>query len=198
MTAPAGVAGLVLERSIERHLGHPSTIAAGLLLGAMAMVAADRAPESRQLSQVGARDGLSLGLAQACALFPGISRTGATLTAARLRGFRRQDAWRLSLLAATPVIAGATALKLARLRQGVPGSRQEAALSAGAAGSFASTLVLTRLIRPSERSWPLLPFAVYRAGLGLAMMLRLRRAGQPSGTAGGCGAQARSPSPVVG
>jgi hypothetical protein len=73
------------------------------------------------------------------------------------------------------VIAGATALKAARLWRGVPGSRQGAALSAGAAGSFGSSLVLTRLVRPADRRWPLLPFAAYRAGLALAMVVRLRR-----------------------
>jgi undecaprenyl-diphosphatase len=175
MTAPAGVAGLVLERSIERHLGRPPTIAAGLLLGAFAMAVADRAPESRHWGEADARDGLWLGLAQACALFPGISRTGATLTAARLRGFRRRDSWRLSMHAATPVIAGAAALKLARLPRGVPGSRQRAALAAGAAGSLCSTLAVARLVRPADRGWPLLPFAAYRAGLVLAMMVRLSR-----------------------
>ena len=63
----------------------------------------------------GAVDALWLGIAQACALIPGVSRNGATLAAARLRRFTREDANRLSRHVALPVIAGATLLKSARL-----------------------------------------------------------------------------------
>ena len=66
-------------------------------------------------------DALWLGIAQACALLPGVSRNGATLAAARLRGFTREDANRLSRHVALPVIAGATLLKSVRLaRRGLP------------------------------------------------------------------------------
>ncbi len=64
-----------------------------------------------------ARDGLALGLAQAAALIPGVSRNGATLTAARARGFRRGAAQALSWHAGLPVILGASVLKGARMRR---------------------------------------------------------------------------------
>ncbi|MFL5823717.1 MAG: undecaprenyl-diphosphate phosphatase [Solirubrobacteraceae bacterium] len=180
MTLPPGAAGLVLERPIERRLGQPPTIAAGLLLGALGMTAADRRPQTRKAAEAGVGDGLWLGVAQACALFPGISRSGAALTAARRRGFRRRDSWQLSMQAATPVIAGAAALKLGRLLRRAPSSRQGASLSAGAAGAFASTLALAKLLRPAERGWPLVPFAAYRAVLALAVLARLTRSGRGS------------------
>ena len=175
MTAPPGIAGLLLERPIERRLGQPPTIAAGLLIGALAMAAADRAPQARAAAEATPTDGLWLGLAQSCALFPGISRSGAALAAARFRAFARRDSWRLAMHGATPVSAGAAALKLARLL--APGMRSPVtALSVGAVGSFGSTLALALLLRPTERDWPLAPFAAYRVGLGLAILSRLGRA----------------------
>ena len=132
----------------------------------------DRAPQARGHEQAGAVDALWLGVAQACALIPGVSRNGATLAAARLRGFTREDANRLSRHVALPVIAGATLLKGVRLaRRGVePGMRLPFAL--GAASSFASTLGSTWLIKQVERDRSLLPYAAYRVALGAAVLAR--------------------------
>ena len=87
--APPAIVGYTLERPIERHLGTPATIAAGLIAGAVVMAWADRAPQTRGHEEAGALDALWLGVAQACALIPGVSRNGATLAAARLRGGSR-------------------------------------------------------------------------------------------------------------
>ena len=173
-TAPAGVAGLVFERPIERRLGTPGGIAAGLAVGAGIMAAADRAPHSREAEEAGLADAAWLGLAQATALLPGISRTGASLTAARFRGFSSRAAWRLSADMATPVIGGAAALKLTRLLRDRPQAAQTAMLLAGASASFGATLVAARVLRPLDRGWPLRPFAVYRLGLALTLASRLR------------------------
>jgi undecaprenyl-diphosphatase len=93
---PPAVVGLTLERQIEQRLGTPATTAAGLICGSIAMVWADRAPQTRSSLEAGAVDALWLGGAQACALIPGVSRNGATLAAARMRRFTREDANRLS------------------------------------------------------------------------------------------------------
>ena len=108
---PPAVCGLALERPIERGLGGPLSTAVGLLAGAAAMVAADRRPQLRDRGRATAADGLALGLAQAAALAPGVSRNGATLTAARWRGFTRQHSNMLSRTVALPVIVGAAMLK---------------------------------------------------------------------------------------
>ena len=118
---PAAAVALPAEGPVERRLGTPGTIAAALLAGAVAMALADRAPRRRRHDDAGAADALWLGAAQACALVPGVSRTAATLVAARLRGFDRPDAGRLSRHAALPVIAGAALLKgLGLYRRGLP------------------------------------------------------------------------------
>ena len=175
--APPAVIGYRFERVIEAHLGTPPTIAAGLVAGSAAMAWADRSPQRRDARQAGAVDMLWLGLAQACALIPGISRNGATLAAARRREFTRADANRLSRHVALPVIAGATLLKGIRLtRRGLPRGTA-GPFAAGAATSFASTLGSTWVIHQVERDRSLLPYAAYRVGLAAAVARRVARRG---------------------
>jgi undecaprenyl-diphosphatase len=172
---PPALIGYRLERPIEEHLGTPPTIAAGLICGSLVMAVADRAPQTRRSQEAGWADALWLGAAQACALIPGVSRNGATLAAARHRGFTRADANRLSRHVALPVIAGATLLKGVRLtRRGLPAGTA-VPFAAGAAASFASTLGSTWLIRQVERDRSLLPYAAYRIGLAAAVITRLVR-----------------------
>jgi undecaprenyl-diphosphatase len=173
--APPAAVGYRYERWIERTLGTPPTVAAGLLAGALVMALADRAPHERTDGHAGSLDALWLGVAQACALIPGVSRNGATLAAARWRRFTRVDANRLSRHAALPIIVGATGLKAARLRaRGLPAGAA-LPLAAGALAAFASTLVSTRLIRALERDSSLAPYAVYRIALAGLIALRLSR-----------------------
>jgi undecaprenyl-diphosphatase len=171
---PPAVVGYALEHPIERRLGTPATVAAGLACGAIAMACADQLPQERDHDQAGAVDALWLGVAQACALIPGVSRNGATLAAARFRRFTREDANRLSRHVALPVIAGATVLKGLRIsRRGLePGTG--ASFGAGAAASFVSTLGSTWLIRQVERDRSLLPYAAYRLVLAALILTRLR------------------------
>ena len=176
---PPAVAALAFERAIERRLGTPGTIAAGLLAGSALMMAADRAGpgvgEARAREDAGAIDALCLGLAQTAALMPGVSRNGATLAASRLRGFGREDANALSRHAALPIIAGATALKGVRLaRRGLP-REVRAAFAVGTAAAFASTLGSTWLIRQVERNRSPAPYAAYRTGLAVVVLTRLAR-----------------------
>jgi undecaprenyl-diphosphatase len=172
---PAAAFGLALERPIERHLSGPLATAVGLLVGAAAMVAADSRPQVRDRGHATAADGIALGLAQAAALAPGISRNGATLTAARWRGFTRQHANMLSRTVALPVIVAAAVHKGNRLRRkGLPPG-QRAGFVAGTATSFASTLASQALIRLVERDSALWPYAAYRASLASVVLARLLR-----------------------
>jgi undecaprenyl-diphosphatase len=172
---PAAVVGYVLERPIEERLGGPRATALGLLAGSAAMVAADRMPQERGRGEATALDGLVLGIAQAAALAPGVSRNGITLAAARWRRFSRDQANLLSRTIALPIIVGAAALKGGRmLRRGASGQLRRS-LAIGVAASFASTLASQRLILLVERDRALWPYAAYRTALAAAVLAKLKR-----------------------
>jgi undecaprenyl-diphosphatase len=175
---PPAIVGYGLERRIETQLGGPAPTAAGLIAGAIAMAVADRRPQRRGPGDASAVDGLALGLGQATALAPGVSRNGATLAAARWREFTREQANLLSRTVALPVIAGATALKATRLRRRGVERRLARAMATGVAASFVSTLASQKLIAQVERDRALWPYAAYRIALGtvvLGIECRLRR-----------------------
>jgi undecaprenyl-diphosphatase len=167
-TAPPALAGLALERVVEERLGTPPTIAAGLLAGAVAMVAADRVPARR--TEPGVVDGLVLGLAQAAALFPGVSRSGATRVVARARGFDRRVAAELSREVALPVLAGAAVLKGYRLVRRRPSAGELRMLGAGAGAAALSTWAALRAERALAADAPLAWWAAYRVALAVAIL----------------------------
>jgi len=117
-------------------------------------------------------DGLALGIAQASALAPGVSRNGATLAAARWRGFSRDQANLLSRTVALPIIVGATALKGTRLARRGASTELRRSLAIGMAASFASTLASQRLIRLVERDRALWPYAAYRTALAAVVLAK--------------------------
>jgi undecaprenyl-diphosphatase len=171
--APPALAGWLLGPFIARRLSRARAIAAGLCAGSLAMVVADRSPQRRGREDARVGDGIALGLAQAAALAPGVSRSGATLAAARARGFTRAGADSLSRHAGLAVIFVACAREAARLAgpRRARGSRTTHAL--GAAGALVSTSASLRVQRrlfPSAP--PLWPFAVYRLLIGALIMRR--------------------------
>lgn len=172
---PPAIAGLAFERPIERRLGSPRGIAAGLALGAAAMLAADRSPQERGAGEATPADGLALGLAQAAALVPGVSRNGATLAAARARRFSRLQSNLLSRTVALPVIAGAAVLKGVRLRRRGFDAGLTRSLAVGTVAAFTSTLASQGLIRLVERDRALWPYAAYRLGLAAFVLRRTSR-----------------------
>lgn len=186
---PPALAGYALGERIERRLGTPPAIAAGLIAGAGAMIAAELGAHGRGRASGGldagrdgarspadadARDGFALGLAQALALMPGVSRSGATLATARARGFSRRDCDRLSWAVGLPVIAGAALLKGTQLaREGTPRALR-LPLVAGAASAFLSTLASTKVLNPERRAQLLPACAVYRGALAMLVIRRMR------------------------
>jgi undecaprenyl-diphosphatase len=172
-TAPPALAGLAFERVVEERLGTPLTVAAGLVAGAAAMVAADRAPERRAAGDAGVADGVRLGLAQALALIPGVSRSGATRAVARARGFDRRAAAELSREVALPVLAGAAVLKGVRLAERRPDAGTARMLAAGAAAAAVSTYGALRAERALAADAPLAVWAAYRTALAAVIVGRV-------------------------
>jgi undecaprenyl-diphosphatase len=115
-TIPGGLAGFFLEKRIEEHLRNPIPIACATIVIALVMWYAEyTARMDRRIEQTSLGDSLVIGTAQAMALFPGVSRSGITITAGLFRGMTREAAARFSFLLSTPLIAGAAAKELPKL-----------------------------------------------------------------------------------
>ena len=178
---PPALAGFVLGETIERRLGTPRTIAAGLLAGSLAMGAGELRGGSRRSGEARPGDGLALGVAQALALMPGLSRSGATTAAARLRGFAALDADRLSWQVGLPVIAGAALLQGARQARAGIRADQRGALAAGGGAALLSTHLSARVLTPERRLRLLAATIGYRVALAalVTRTVRVRAAGAP-------------------
>jgi undecaprenyl-diphosphatase len=110
-TIPAGVIGLALEDTITAHLGEPWQIAILLAVFAGLLWLVDRRPATRDAHELSLKEGLAVGVAQALALAPGVSRSGITISAGRLFRLDRDAAARLSFLLLVPTVLGAVLLK---------------------------------------------------------------------------------------
>jgi undecaprenyl-diphosphatase len=109
-TLPVVVVGLTLADYIESHLRTPAVAAVALAVGALGLLAVERlGPRRRGEEQIGYGDAVALGIAQASALVPGVSRSGATITIGMLAGLRRDAAARFSFLMGVPAILAAAA-----------------------------------------------------------------------------------------
>jgi len=169
-TIPAAVAGLTLAGWIEANLRDPSVIVITLAGYAVFMLLADRlCTQDRNITGVSLRDAIVIGLAQALALVPGTSRSGVTITAARVLGFARQDAARYSFLLSVPVILLASLYKTYELATGefpVPwGELGFAALISGIV-AYLSIGFFMRFVSQIG----LLPFAAYRLVLAAVIL----------------------------
>lgn len=171
-TLPAMAAGLALKLTgAVDALRALAVIGWTTLLGGLLLWLADRrGAQRRQGAEWGIGDAVIMGLMQALALVPGTSRSGITMTAARLLGFQRVGAARLSLLMAIPVTLAAGALETAELvRTGdfAPAGH----LLAGAGLSFVAALAaIAVMMRMFRREWTMLPFVLYRLALGAGLL----------------------------
>jgi undecaprenyl-diphosphatase len=107
-SVPGAIVGLLFEKQAETVFRSPILIAAAMAALGIALWFFDRiSPQRRTIDELGIGDALLIGLSQAFAIIPGVSRSGATITMARIAGIERQDAANFSFLMATPIIAGA-------------------------------------------------------------------------------------------
>ena len=124
----------------------------------------------RRLDQMTVGGAVAIGLAQVLALVPGTSRSGITMTAARILGFERRDAARFSMLMSIPAIAAAGALKGSELyRSGDAQLTGDAVIVAGL--SFAIAMVAIALLMAWLRRASFTPFVIYRLGLGVGLLV---------------------------
>ena len=172
-TIPAAMAGLLFASWIEDNLRDPAVIVYTLSGYGVVMALADRfSSRERNISTVGLKDALIIGCAQALALVPGTSRSGVTITAARLLGFERQDAARFSFLLSAPVILLAAGYKFVQmLMSGVAVAWGQLGLATLSA-CIVAYLSIGFFMRVVTRVG-LAPFAIYRLLLAAYILYAL-------------------------
>jgi undecaprenyl-diphosphatase len=115
-TIPAGIVGVLLEKTVEKSFRNPALIVLPLVVVSFLMIFAEyRNRSSQSLEKLNLKDAMIIGIAQAIALLPGVSRSGITITTGLLRGYRREAATRFSFLLSTPAVAGAAILQFRHL-----------------------------------------------------------------------------------
>ena len=186
-TIPAGLAGLLLEHSLRVVFAKPQAAAGFLVLNGLILLCgewvrrragrrpaghAHRAvPDSSRLDSLGYRVAATVGIAQAFALLPGISRSGITMVAGLVRGLDHEDSARFSFLLATPIILAAGVYKLPDLLgHNGDGVRPQILVGSIAAGiaAYLSVRFLTRYFTART----LTPFAAYCLIVGLVCLVR--------------------------
>ena len=167
---PAALFGAIAGNWIDEHLGKPAIIAASLIFFGLLLAWADRRLGKRKFEEMNSRDAIVIGLAQVIALNPGTSRSGISISAARILGFDRDTAVRFSFLLSVPVTAGAVAVKLLELfKDGIPEGLVMPMIvgivTAGISGWLAVAGLL-KLIRSKSFD----AFVIYRVIAGVAIL----------------------------
>jgi len=176
-TIPAGILGLLLESSLRSVFASAQSAAIFLFCNGLLLYGAEqlrrRAPQTagdddtRIARQVGWRDSALVGTAQALALIPGFSRSGATMAGGLLVGLSNKDAARFAFLLATPIIGAAAVLKLPELA-GPDGRGVRGPALVGAICAAATAYVAVRFLMRYFETRTLVPFAVYCLVAGAA------------------------------
>jgi undecaprenyl-diphosphatase len=169
---PAAVLGFVLEDFFESLFGKPAWVAVFMLVTASLLTLGELlGGRSRKMDDLRWPDALVIGLAQASAIAPGISRSGATISAGLFRGLERDVAARFSFLLATPIIFGAGLFKLTDLGAMADPAAQIPVLVAGfLAAAVAGYVCIWVLLRYLQRG-SLYPFAIYCASAGALLLI---------------------------
>jgi undecaprenyl-diphosphatase len=169
-TIPGALIGLLLEKLAEDSLRTPLLIAVTLAVMGVLLYAIDRwQAQLKPIEHISWRDSLLIGLAQACALIPGVSRSGATITMGRYLRFNRHAAARFSFLMSAPITGAAVLVKLPDILR-IPSSEFDVfligVLISGAVGAIAIGFLLDYIRRAGFGI-----FAAYRIVLALVVVL---------------------------
>ncbi len=171
-SVPGAILGAALTGFIEDELGDPILIGVNLIVFALVLDWADRAPMQRPQRDFRRRDAVLMGTAQAVALSPGVSRSGVTISAARGLRFDREAAARLSVLMSLPITAGAVIYKGGELfgQGGIPAGFG-GAFFWGVVSSLVSGVVAITFLLRFVRTRSYRPFVVYRLITGFLVIV---------------------------
>ena len=178
-TVPAAIIGLVFEHAVERVLRSPLVTVVTLpVFGLILYDAERRSSRTRSIDDITLADSIWIGLSQAVALVPGVSRSGITITTALCRGADRATAARFSFLLSTPVIVGAGLLEAARLLNGaghITGSGAHGptwtVLIAGIAAASVTGFLCIKYFLRYLQTKTFVPFVIYRCALAIVVLV---------------------------
>ncbi|MBA2282807.1 MAG: undecaprenyl-diphosphate phosphatase [Acidimicrobiia bacterium] len=172
-SVPAAITGALLSDFIDEHLGQIPLIATMLIVFGLVLLWADRAPGRRSIEEVRLRDVVLMGVGQALALQPGVSRSGVTMTAGRFAGLARDAAVRVAFLMSVPITAGAVLFKgvdaFGSDGTGIPDGFAAPffwGIVASAVTGWLAVWGILRLVRTSTFT----PFVIYRVLAGVAIL----------------------------
>jgi undecaprenyl-diphosphatase len=171
-TIPGALAGWRFERAAEEQLRSPLIVGVALIVVGLLMGAGDwLGKRELDLGHVGFLDSFLVGVAQAFAVIPGVSRSGITMTAGLFQKMKRETAARFSFLLSTPLIAGAAMKKGLEIRhEGLPPEMRLPFLCGILVSALVGYLVIAVLIRYLERR-TFKAFVIYRLALGVIVLL---------------------------
>ena len=170
---PAAVLGLAFGRHIKAHLFHPVPVALAFVIGGLVILWVERRRHRvriHDVDHVRPADALKLGLAQALALIPGTSRSGATIIGGLFFGLSRRAATEFSFFLAIPTLSAAALYDLYKHRH-LLAADDLATFAVGFAAAFASALLAVRGLLRFVASHDFTPFAWYRIGFGALVLL---------------------------
>jgi undecaprenyl-diphosphatase len=172
-TVPAVIAGILLSDAVENAVREPRLVAITLTIGALILWVADRvSARTKDVDQITFPVAFGIGVAQAIALVPGISRSGMSIAAGLFVGLTREAAARFSFLMATPVIAGAGIWELKKLATGEAGVTVAAGpLVIGMVAALISGLVAIAFVLRYLRTNSTAIFVIYRIALTLVVVV---------------------------
>jgi len=158
---PAGVAGLFLNDLAEHSLRSPLLISIMLITGGVIMLASEKIYKYRDMEKLSMKDVIFIGVAQAFAIIPGVSRSGFTIAAGLFRGLEREAAARFSFLLATPIIGGAFLLHFKGLVMNHADHNTRLFIT-GFISSFITGFIAIKFMMRFLKRYPLDLFVYYR------------------------------------
>jgi undecaprenyl-diphosphatase len=169
---PGAVIGALFTSVIEDNLGDPILIGINMILFALVLQWADGLAGARPTDDFRRRDAIVMGTAQALALAPGVSRSGATISAGRWLKFDRASAAKLSFLMSIPITGGAAVYKGAEMiRDGGIPAGFGGAFFWGIVASMVSGFIAIAFLLRFVRTHSFTPFVIYRIVLGVAVII---------------------------
>ena len=170
-TIPAAILGALFNSTVEDNIRQANVVAILLVVGAGILWLADRWAHGRvSLDRLGMPAAFGIGLAQALALFPGVSRSGISISASLFAGLDRQDAARYSFLMATPITAGAVLLEAVKLVKGGQIAAEAGPLAVGIVAAFISGVIAISALLRYVRTRSYNVFVAYRLVLAAVVL----------------------------